>query len=343
MSHIRNLKAASKAENLLQYVGLAARMLKEIAEATGAPYLKTIAGLTTLIIQTVETVRYNRDECLRMTESTYELMCAIINICKNTEAELLPAMVRNIEHFEDTLYKLLSYVRMHVDGTLLRRVIKHIQISSLLADCNKGIQRALDVLGVQSHVITAVMLAEMQERASRRHQEVMDILSSKQAALPPGTTLNDLRRSSSTLSLLPAPPQIFSGRDKEQQEIITTIQQNTTARICILGPGGIGKTSLALSILHDHNIVDIFDTRRYFISCDAAITTDGLISIVAKYFNVEEKSKQSNAIIRYLNRSKEPALMVLDNFETPWEVPEQRSKVEDFLALFANIPHLSIV
>ncbi|TFK37285.1 hypothetical protein BDQ12DRAFT_753359 [Crucibulum laeve] len=305
MSHVRNLKAPSKAENLLQYGELAARMLKEIAEATGAPYLKTIAGLTTLIIQTVETVRHNRDECLRMTECTYELVCAIINICKNTEAELSPAMVRNIEHFEDTLHKLLSYV--------------------------------------QSHVITAVTLAEMQEQASQRHQEVMDALSSKQAALPPGTTLNDLRRSSSSLSLLPASPQIFSGRDKERQEIITTMQKNTAARICILGPGGIGKTSLGLSVLHDHNIVDIFDTRRYFISCDAAITTDGLISIVAKYFNLEEKIKQLNAIIRYLNRSKQPALIIFDNFETPWEILEHRSKVEDFLALFADIPHLSIV
>ncbi|TFK36010.1 P-loop containing nucleoside triphosphate hydrolase protein [Crucibulum laeve] len=250
MLRVRNPKAPSKAEYLLQYGGLAAHMLKEIAEATGAPYLKTIAGLTTLIIQTVE---------------------------------------------------------------------------------------------VQSHVITAVTLAEMQEQASRRHQKVMDILSSKQAELPPGTTLNDLRRSSSSLSLLPASPQIFNGRDKEQQQIITTIQQDTGARIAILGPGGIGKTTLALSVLHDHNIVDIFGTRRYFISCDAAITTDGLISIIAKYFNLEEKHKQSNAIIHYLNRSKEPVLIVLDNFETPWEILNQRSKVEDFLALLSNLPHLLIV
>ncbi|TFK37791.1 hypothetical protein BDQ12DRAFT_723866 [Crucibulum laeve] len=46
------------------------------------------------------------------------------------------------------------------------------------------------------------MLAEMQEQAACHHQEVMDILSSKQAALPPGMTLNDLRCGSSSLSLL---------------------------------------------------------------------------------------------------------------------------------------------
>ncbi|TFK32924.1 P-loop containing nucleoside triphosphate hydrolase protein [Crucibulum laeve] len=284
MLRVRDLKAPSKTEDLLQYGAIAARTLKEIAEATGVPCLKSIAGLTTLIIQTVQ----------------------------NTEAELPPDMVRNIEQFQDTLQKLLSY-------------------------------HALDVFGVQSHVITAVTLAEMQEHASRRHQEVMDALSSKQAALPPGTTLEDLRRSSSTLSLLPALPLIFTGRDKEQKEIITIIQNNTAARIVVLGPGGIGKTSLTLSVLHDYNIVDIFGTRRYFISCDAASTKDGLVSTIAKYFNLEEKPKLSNAIIHYLNRSKEPALMVLDNFETPWEIPEQRSKVEDFLSLLANISHLSIV
>ncbi|TFK37326.1 hypothetical protein BDQ12DRAFT_750672 [Crucibulum laeve] len=275
MLRAMDLKAPSKTEDLLQYGSIAARMLKEIAEATGVPCLKTIAGLTTLIIQTVQTVRYNKDECIRMTERTYWLICAIINICKNFEAELPPDMMRNIEQLQNTLQKLLSYV--------------------------------------QSHVITAVTLAEMQEHASRRHQEVMDVLSSKQATLPSGTTLEDLRRSSRTLSLLPALPLIFSGRDKEQQEIITIMQNNTTARIVVLGPGGIGKTSLTLSVLHDHNIVDIFGTRRYFISCDAAITMD------------------------------EPALIVLDNFENPWEITEHRSKVEDFLALLANISHLSIV
>ncbi|TFK37270.1 P-loop containing nucleoside triphosphate hydrolase protein [Crucibulum laeve] len=339
----QQLKAPSKADDLLEYGATAARMLKEIAEATGVPCLKTIAGLTTLIIQTVQTVRYNKDECMRMTEHTYWLICAIINICKNTEAELPPDMVRNIEQFQDTLQKLLSYVRMHVDSRLLQRVIKHMHVSSLLSDCNKAIQHALDVFGVQSHVITAVTLAEIQENAARRHQETMDVLSSKQAVLPAGTTLEDLRRSSSTLSLLPASPLIFTGRDKEQQEIITIMQNNTAARIVVLGPGGIGKTSLALSVLHDHSIVDIFGTRRYFISCDAAITADSLVSTIAKYFNLEEKLKLSNAIIGYLNRSKEPALMILDNFETPWEIPEHRSKVENFLALLANISSLSIV
>ncbi|TFK37206.1 P-loop containing nucleoside triphosphate hydrolase protein [Crucibulum laeve] len=305
MSRARDLKAPSKTEDVLQYGAIAARMLKEIAEATGVPCLKTIAGLTTLIIQTVQTVRYNKDECIRMAERTYWLICAIINICKNTEAELPPDMVRNIERFQDILQKLLSYV--------------------------------------QSHVITVVTLAEMQEHASRRHQEIMDVLSSKQAALSPGITLEDFRRSSSTLSLLPASPLIFTGRDKEQQEIITTMQNNTTARIAVLGPGGIGKTTLMLAVLHDYTIVDIFVTRRYFISCDAATTIDGLVSTIGKYFNLEEKPKLSNAIINYINRSKDPALMVLDNFETPWEIPEQRSKVENFLALLANISHLSIV
>ncbi|TFK39651.1 hypothetical protein BDQ12DRAFT_722486 [Crucibulum laeve] len=241
MLQARDLKAPSKTEDLLQYGAIAARTLKEIAEATGVPCLKAIAGLTMLIIQTVQTVRYNKDECIRMTECIYWLICAIINICKNTEAELSPTMMGNIEQLQDTLQKLLSYVRMHVDA----------------------IQHALDVFGVQSHVITAVTLAEMQDHASRCHQEVMNVLSSKQAALPPGTTLEDLRRSSSGLSLLPTLPLTFSGHGKEQQEIITIMQNTTPPRIDILGPGGIGKTSLAISVQHDHNIIDTYGTRRW--------------------------------------------------------------------------------
>ncbi|TFK37777.1 hypothetical protein BDQ12DRAFT_723857 [Crucibulum laeve] len=98
---VSNVNAPSKTDDLIQYGSIAAGMLKEIAEATGAPYLKTIAGLTTLIIQTVETVRYNKEECVRMTGYAYELICAIINICKSTEAEIPSSMVRNIEQFQE--------------------------------------------------------------------------------------------------------------------------------------------------------------------------------------------------------------------------------------------------
>lgn len=44
----------------------------------------------------MQTVKANRDECIKMTEQTYELICAIINVCRDSTVDLSPAMVRNI-------------------------------------------------------------------------------------------------------------------------------------------------------------------------------------------------------------------------------------------------------
>jgi hypothetical protein len=35
--------------------------------------------------------------------------------------------------------------------------------------------------------------------------------------------------------------------------------------------------------------------------------------------------------------------MILDNFETPWEAMDGRAKVEEFLALLADIPHVALL
>ncbi|KAG6830447.1 hypothetical protein H0H87_008085 [Tephrocybe sp. NHM501043] len=71
-------------------------------------------------------------------------------------------------------------------------------------------------------------------------------------------------------------PQVF-GRDSEIDDIVRIIQQNSPARIAILGSGGIGKTSLALSVLHDERILQRFRDARSFLSCEAAQSADHII------------------------------------------------------------------
>ena len=45
------------------------------------------------------------------------------------------------------------------------------------------------------------------------------------------------------------------GRDEEKSEVLATLLANAPARIVILGAGGMGKTTLALSALHDPAVV----------------------------------------------------------------------------------------
>ncbi|KAJ7455512.1 hypothetical protein FB451DRAFT_1278010 [Mycena latifolia] len=144
-------------------------------------------------METVQRVKDNKDACDKMTERAYELVCAIINICRDSEGELAPAMIRSMIQFSETLEKILTFVRSQVKGGFWRRVFRSIEDAELINECNAGLKHTLDVLGVPSGIIAAMTMAELQvgsavvdayppqKDASQRHEELIRTLKEKRA------------------------------------------------------------------------------------------------------------------------------------------------------------------
>jgi hypothetical protein len=149
-----------------------------------------------------------------------------------------------------------------------------------------------------------------------------------------------LSDSSGSFSLLPACPKIFHGREFELEGLVDTLLEDT-ARVAILGPGGMGKTTLAMAALHHPEVANKYQTR-YFISCESAHTRDSLIAIIGSHLGLDTSSTSERAVVGMLSAGQ-PCLVILDNFETPWEAAEGRDKVEEFLALLADIPQVALL
>jgi ABC-type uncharacterized transport system YnjBCD ATPase subunit len=113
------------------------------------------------------------------------------------------------------------------------------------------------------------------------------------------------------------------------------------ARVAILGPGGMGKTSLAVAALHSPKVVDKYPAR-HFIPCDSAQTNDALVATIASNLGLEVSQGSARHIIHHLTKGSS-CLLILDNFETPWEPVDGRATVEEFLALLADIPHVGLL
>lgn len=137
------------------------------------------------------------------------------------------------------------------------------------------------------------------------------------------------------------------GRENEVGTIVQAIfKDSSPARLAILGPGGIGKTSIALSVLHDEQVKEKYGDRRLFVSCEAVLSIDILITEIAHALDVSSSSLATTgqvltAVINKLDES--PFFIVLDNLETPWDLPDVRPNLEVLLGELENIEELAFV
>jgi len=115
---------------------------------------------------------------------------------------------------------------------------------------------------------------------------------------------------------------------------------STGACLAILGTGGVGKTSVALAVVHHERVADIYKTRRLFISCEGAADAAGVLNALATALNLSGEALRMQVMH---NLSEQPTLVVFDNFETPWEPSNSRSGTESLLEAISALSGISVL
>ncbi|KAH7098931.1 hypothetical protein BKA62DRAFT_808019 [Auriculariales sp. MPI-PUGE-AT-0066] len=116
---------------------------------------------------------------------------------------------------------------------------------------------------------------------------------------------------------LPGRPEILNGRTSDLMKYVRLLCGAVPARIVIIGPEDIGKTSLAKALLYNEEVVDVFGDLRVFVSVEGVIDMEGAIAQLAKQLGVQHPTDPLSASISFF-MSLPRVLLVIDNLETLW-------------------------
>lgn len=145
------------------------------------------------------------------------------------------------------------------------------------------------------------------------------------ASLPPAEValpVNDPLTSPAPVRLhplrMPTPATPFVGREEELAQIAKHLDDPACHLLTLVGPGGIGKTRLAIQAAWQAthpNGTELFTDGVYFIPLDSLSSAEFLVSTLADALNFSFYSgtNPTNQILDYLREKR--LLLVLDNFE----------------------------
>ncbi|KAJ7737762.1 hypothetical protein B0H16DRAFT_1762313 [Mycena metata] len=337
-------KLDARRDELADYGLAACHALQVVADDQKIPFLQTAVGISQLIMESIQRVKANKSQCRQLLDQVHKILCILVNLCGDFEAPLSVALLHSLSQFIETLQKVHGYVRAQADLGMFKRIVKQSENASQFNECTAELRQALESFGASTHTLPPLCI---HMDAAQRHEELMAFVAQMNDAASTHSTHSfnrtALRRSSSSLSLLPGSPKIFYGREQELTKIVTALTASDSARVAILGSGGMGKTSLALAAVHHTDIVTMFGTQRFFIPLTAAVSATDLIAKVAQYFGLEQQGRLQKNILRHLCAIPAPVLLVLDNMEDCWESLAGRPQVEDFLSHLSDVPGLRLL
>ncbi|KAJ7280999.1 P-loop containing nucleoside triphosphate hydrolase protein, partial [Mycena rebaudengoi] len=337
----------TKVKNLIAYTTLAATTAQEIAKTTQVPFLVSTSALTLSIVKCVEGAQRNKDQCFQMVEQIHEILCTILKLYSESETlGVLPtALLYDIGDFTATLEKLLTFLKAQGRMGKIKQVFRQLDTAVNLKECSDELSRAQETFAARAASSKLLGLMHMRKDTKQQHEDLVALLKAHpQLTDSDASTISDFPSSfggsSVSLSMLPPSPQIFHGRDSELQQTVNVLIKDS-ARIAILGPGGMGKTSLATVALHADAVVEKY-LHRYFVQCHSTPTCIELVWAIADHIGVEKGSNLLNKVAQYFMHAP-PSLLVLDNLETSWESVSTRNEVEEFLSLLTDVPHLALM
>ncbi|KAJ7750834.1 hypothetical protein B0H16DRAFT_1373964, partial [Mycena metata] len=335
----------ARLNNISKCVAITANTFNVLVDTLQISGLEAISNTIQSLLKLIQTTKQEKNECADLMEQTHELLKAIIGIYikSDTGPELPPNTLNQIVKFIKTLHQIHTFVEAQQRSSKIKKLFHHGELAALLKDCKAGLQHGFDFFNIKTvDIMTDVR--EMQDQAQLRHQEIANMiknLSSSDSVSFISNMYSGSYPSSNSISMLPAEPTIFHGRDSELADILKLFRQHTP-RLAILGAGGMGKTSLARTVVHHEEVATKYHENRFFVTCETVSSKPELAGLIGAHLGMKPGEDLTRAVLRHFSSSP-PSLLILDNLETVWEPTQSRKDIEEFLSLLTDINSLALM
>ncbi|KAG8949057.1 hypothetical protein FRC03_000482 [Tulasnella sp. 419] len=346
-------------------------LLKEAMDGTNIPFVKGVAGVAVEVIKIAQSIQSNREECDHLRKRTTSLLVVILGSFKGKSENAIPDHLKiGVERLTTTFHEVLAELRVverrvgkQSVGGLARAILYHIDNGEKLKECSAKLEWAMREFQVTSKVDSCLKDLERHEELMKGQDAIKEQIREGQVQIEENikveirdglTEIKDVIKDQSTTkgslndnlpsTVMPAEPKIF-GRQKYIETAIKLLLSGATARLVILGPGGMGKTSVALKIVYDARVKERYGSYRCWVPCEQATSIPLFTELIARSLNVPPSSSgdRLREIIIFLENAEHLYLILLDNFETPWDIEGQQSDVADILTRLASIPTVSLL
>jgi predicted ATPase len=221
---------------------------------------------------------------------------------------------------------------------------KLLYVKSPAADREPRLQALLDQL--RTEAVTCYQRFATPEELSELLQNDLAVLLTEHFAqarrLPAGAPSPSLPAEFPALKTLdqrahhlPSQPTPLLGRDREVAAICALLRRDDMRLVTLSGPGGIGKTRLAVQVATD--LLDHFPDGVYFVGLSRLTDPALVLPTIADALGLSETGgRPIEEVVRDWLRTKQ-LLLVLDNFE------QVAAAAPEVAALFAAAPHLWVL
>ncbi|KAH8806888.1 hypothetical protein DL96DRAFT_1686086 [Flagelloscypha sp. PMI_526] len=280
---------------------------KDAGEAASkVPYVKAVAGVLSQIIKIRDEIQAHKDRCGEIIDlvqlKSRTILQSLDQVYDATGVTGLENLKSDLEEYAENSF-LQAVLREELEPFKTpSRWISYINRGKNSGDLQK-LERELD---------------EFKDRFSVCHTTCRNISRSS------FQTLQSAQPAKVVPQALPTSPDVVIGRESVVESVVTIIISSSRPRVAILGSGGIGKTTIGTTVLHDSRLaptVELLETR------------------IADALSIPMSERGTDVVSQIVNRicsDANPVLLYIDNLETVWDVESEQPKVDRFLELLSG-------